>query len=428
MARVVVTGAGLCSAAGHSRAGAAAFFTRETSPFLPSGAFGLPGYAVCPVSRPDEDGLGSDGAAALLRAWRRRSCVHRGGRFAVVAALRAVADAGFSPSFPLPPATPVLAALGPMLDLAGEPGLTPAPLRPCGVAGGDPADAAAPGLAALWLLRWLPNTACAALNQLLGLHGEALTVNAACASAAQALGRAFRRIATGEEECLLVMAGDSRLSGHGLLGYAKARALCRRDAATAALGPRVFASDADGFVPGEGGAAFVLESLSRARARGARILAEIQGYGASCDGGALTAPDPSGRHAETAVRAALRQAGHAPEALCWIAAHGTGTPLNDRMEAALLARLFGGGPAVMALKSWIGHASAACGALELACVLAGWEAGRMPPLRACSRPLRDDVRFVRTAASFPGPVGLLESFGFGGQNAALVVRLGGVDA
>ena len=427
MARVVVTGAGLCAAAGHSRAGAAAFFTRDVSPFQPSAAFGLAGYAVCPASPPDGDGLGSDAAAGRLRDWRRRGSVPRGGRFALVAALRAVADAGFSPALPLPPETPVLAALGPMLDVAAEPGLPSALPPPHGAAAGDPADAAAPGLAALWLLRWLPNTACAALNQLLSLHGEALTVNAACASATQALGRAFRRIATGDAERLLVMAGDSRLSGHGLLGYAKARALCRRDAATASLGPRVFAPDADGFAPGEGGAALVLESLALARARGARVLAEILGYGASCDGGALTAPDPSGRHAETAVRAALRQARVAPEALDWVAAHGTGTPLNDGMEAALLARLFGGGPAVMALKSWIGHTSAACGALELACVLAAWEAGRMPPLRAFPRPLREDVRFVRTPAPFPGPVGLLESFGFGGQNAALVVRLGGAE-
>lgn len=423
MARVVLTGAGLCSAAGHSRADAAAFFAAQTSPFCPSAPFGLPGYAVCPVSMPEEDGLGADAAAARLRAWRRRVYVSRGGRFAVAAALRAVADAGFSPSAPLPPETPVVAALGPTLDVAGEPGLAAAPLRTHGE-GGEPADAAAPGLAALWLLRWLPNTACAALNQLLDLHGEALTVNAACASATQALGRAFRRIAAGEAERMLVMAGDSRLSAHGLLGYAKARALCRRDEATAGDGPRPFAINGDGFAPGEGGAAFVLESLPGARARGARVLAEILGYGATCDGGALTAPDPSGRYAEAAVRAALRQAGHMPEDIRWIAAHGTGTPLNDPMEAALLARVFGGGPAVMALKSWLGHTSAACGALELACVLAGWEAGKMPPLRGAWPLLRDDVRFVRSACPFPGAAGVLESFGFGGQNAALVVRLG----
>lgn len=425
--RVVLTGAGICSAAGHSLAEVATFFAGCSSPFVSSEAFGLPGYAVCPVSSPDADGLGTDDAAARLQAWRRRACVQRGGRFALAAALRAVSHAGFSSACPLPPETHVLAALGPMLDAAGESGLFP--LRQADAHSvGEPADAAAPGLAALWLLRWLPNTTSAALNQLLDLHGEALTVNAACASATQALGQAFRRIATGETERLLVMAGDSRLSAHGLLGYAKARALCRRDAADANRGPRPFAPDGDGFAPGEGGAAFVLESLAAARARGAAVLAEVLGYGASCDGGSLTAPDPSGRYAEIAVRAALKQAALAPESIDWIAAHGTGTPLNDPVEAALLARLFGNSPAVLALKSWLGHTSAACGALELACVLACREAGFMPPIRDAKTFLRSDVRFVRTAAPFPGPAGLVESFGFGGQNAALVLRLGEPEA
>ena len=128
------------------------------------------------------------------------------------------------------------------------------------------------------------------------------------------------------------------------------------------------------------------------------------------------------------VGAALKQAGLAPENIDWIAAHGTGTPLNDPVEAALLARLFGNGPAVLALKSWLGHTSAACGALELACVLACREAGFMPPIRDAKTFLRSDVRFVRTAAPFPGPAGLVESFGFGGQNAALVLRLGEPEA
>lgn len=426
--RVVITGMGICSAAGHDRASVADFFMGDTSPFVPSAAWGLPGYAVCPVAPPDEDGLGQDDAAARLRAWRRRAYVARGGRFAVVAALRAVADAGFTEDQPLPSQTPLLAALGPMLDVAGEPGLSASPQSAVSLVGGDPADAAAPGLGALWLLRWLPNTPCSALNQLLGLHGESMTLNAACASATQALGRAFRRIASGEDTRVLVMAGDSRLSVHGLLGYAKARALCRRDAAEAAQGPRIFAPDSDGFAPGEGGAAFLLESLPAAQARHARVLAEILGYGASCDGGALTAPEPSGIHAESAVRMALEQAACGVDAIDWVAAHGTGTALNDPIEAALLTRLFPYGPAVMALKSWLGHTSAACGALELACLLAAWEAGLMPPVRGLSACLLSDLRLVQQGCAFPGPAGLLESFGFGGQNAALVLRLGEIVA
>ena len=303
--RVVLTGAGICSAAGHSLAEVATFFAGSCSPFVSSEAFGLPGYAVCPVSSPDADGLGTDDVAARLRTWRRRACVQRGGRFALAAALRAVNHAGFSSACPLPPETPVLAALGPMLDAAGEPGLFP--LRQADAHSvGEPADAAAPGLAALWLLRWLPNTTCAALNQLLGLHGEALTVNAACASALQALGEGWRRIRFGLADAVLVAAGDSRLSLGGLLGYHKARAL---SLCAPGAGPRPFDMGRDGFVPGEGGAAFVLESLSSAQARGARIHAEILGYGASVDAESLTAPEARGTWAELAVRGALEEAG-----------------------------------------------------------------------------------------------------------------------
>ena len=184
----------------------------------------------------------------------------------------------------------------------------------------------------------------------------------ACASALQAIGEGFRRVRYGLSETVLCSGGDSRLSRGGMLGYAKAHALSRNPVPSEASRP--FDEARDGFVPGEGGAAFVLESLESARARGAAVFAELLGFGASLDGGALTAPDESARFAEQAVRGALADAGLEPHAVDWVSAHGTGTPLNDRSEAVLLERVFAQAearPAVTALKSWIGHGSAACG-------------------------------------------------------------------
>ena len=121
---------------------------------------------------------------------------------------------------------------------------------------------------------------------------------------------------------------------------------------------------------------------------------------------------------------ALADAGCAPGEVDWVSAHGTGTPLNDRSEALLLERVFADArPAVTALKSWIGHGSAACGGMELALLIAAARGGMLPPVRNLCEPCSARVDFVRSPRPFPGPVGLLENFGFGGQNAALAVRL-----
>ena len=157
------------------------------------------------------------------------------------------------------------------------------------------------------------------------------------------------------------------------------------------------------------------------------MFAELLGFGASLDGGALTAPDESARFAEQAVRGALADAGLEPHAVDWVSAHGTGTPLNDRSEAVLLERVCAQAearPAVTALKSWIGHGSAACGGMELALMLAAWRSGRLPPIRNLRAPCSGLLDFAVATRPFPGPVGVLENFGFGGQNAALVVRCG----
>ena len=414
--RVVISGAGGCTPLGGSLAEVGEALRAGRLPFVPSRHW--PQLAVAPAE-PQGDMASApspDAALRLLGGWRHRHYCHRGAQLAVLAGLRAARDA-----FPdsdetpggrslRPDGAPRLLAAGPMRDVSGEPGRPPGDVNRLG---------------ALWLLRWLPNTGAAALCRFLGLHGESLTLNAACASALQALGEGFRRIRRGEADRVLVAAGDSRLSEVGLLGYARAQTLSRRGPD---CGPRPFDQARDGFVAAEGGAAFVLESLEAATARGARIHAELLGYGASSDGGSLTAPDEQGRYAERAVRAALAEAAGngMADGPHWVSAHGTGTERNDAVEAALLERLFAGmgtPPAVMALKSRQGHASAAAGAVELLTLLAAWRTGFMPSIAGLERPCSAHLAFVREETPFVGPLGLLENFGFGGQNAALVVRL-----
>lgn len=141
------------------------------------------------------------------------------------------------------------------------------------------------------------------------------------------------------------------------------------------------------------------------------------------DGYNMTAPDPEGRWGEAAVRSALKEADLSPSQIDVVSAHGTGTPLNDAMEADLLARIYGDRrPFVIALKSWIGHLAAACGAVELAIGLACMESGYLPAIRNLKEPCRTDINLVQTAKDLSTQTMLLENFGFGGQNSALVVK------
>lgn len=280
----------------------------------------------------------------------------------------------------------------------------------------------ASALPALWILRFLPNTAASAIAQLAGIHGENLTITNACAASLQALGEGYRRIKNGYLKVAVAGGGDSRLSSGGLLAYYKANALCR-DSHAPQMACRPFDQARNGFVPGEGGAFVVMESAESAIARKASILAEICGYGASMDGDAMTAPRPDGYWAEQAVRAALGEADLQPEDICVISAHGTGTPLNDAVEAQMIQRIFGNQmPMVLALKSWIGHLAAACGAVELGICLAAWQTGIWPYIRNLSHPTFSGLNYLqKKMKGINGPL-LLQNFGFGGQNAALVVK------
>ncbi len=277
-------------------------------------------------------------------------------------------------------------------------------------------------LPALWILKFLPNTAASAIAQINGLHGENLTVGNACAASLQAVGEAFRKVRDGYLDVALAGGGDSRLNAGALLAYQKAQALYSGDAAPLAAS-RPFDAARQGFVPGEGGAFFVLESADHSVARRAKVLAEVCGYGATMDGHAMTAPRPDGRWADKAVLTALKDAGLASRQVGLISTHGTGTPLNDEVEAELIGRLFGDHqPLVSAIKSWIGHLASACGAVELAICLSAFDTGAWPVIRNLETPCRPELNYLRSDDTVPSGVTLLQNFGFGGQNAALIVK------
>lgn len=364
----------------------------------------FPDLAVAPI--PDFD------IKAFTGRCKDTRYLNRGAALSTASALSAVRASGLD-SEKLGPAG-LFTASGPNMDMAGE-----IPEICNGIITEQ-------GLQALFLLKFLPNTATSLISRLAGIHGENMTLGSACAASLMALGEAFRKIKDGYLDIAVAGGGDSRLSTGGLLSYRKAGALWQGDE-----DPEThytpFGPDLKGFIAGEGGAFFVLESRDHAELRNARILAEIEGYGSTLDGHAMTAPDPSGFYAEKAVRKALDEADIKPHDVDLISSHGTGTDLNDRMEAAMIRRVFHSNPckkhpAITAFKSWTGHLASACGAVELALCLVCSAIGLFPGIRNMNVNIAPDLDFVTAPRRFKPSHILLENFGFGGQNAALVVK------
>jgi 3-oxoacyl-[acyl-carrier-protein] synthase II len=334
--------------------------------------------------------------------------LNRGAGFAAASAMGAVKESGLDKE-PLTKAG-LFVGTGPNLDIGGE------------FARIRDGKMDEKGLAALWILKFLPNTAASAIARLAGIHGENATIGTACSAALQAVGEAFRKIKNGYLDLAFAGGGDSRLSHGGILAYKKARALFIGDGdPEKAYAP--FDKQRQGFVPGEGGAFFLLESLEHAQRRKAKIYGEVCGFGNSIDGYNMTAPDPDGKWGEKAIRGALKEAGLLPDQIDAISAHGTGTPLNDAMEASLIDRIYGEHkPCVIALKSWIGHIAAACGAVELAVCLTCLKNNYLPAIRNLKEPCHEKINFVQTNTdACPGTM-MMENFGFGGQNSALVIK------
>ena len=260
----------------------------------------------------------------------------------------------------------------------------------------------------------------------LGLRGPINTVVTACASGANAIGDAFEIIRRGDADVMVAGGAEAPLVPLAFAGFCSMKAMSiQNDLGGKASMP--FDRRRDGFVMGEGAGAVVLESLDHALSRGARVYALICGYGMSADAYHITAPSPNGEGAARAMSAAVRDAGLTPDDIDYINAHGTSTPANDVNETHAIKKVFGDGAyhiPVSSTKSMIGHLLGAAGAVEtIATIMAVYE-GVIPPTINYEEPDPEcDLDYVAGGARIaPVRVALKNSFGFGGQNACLVLK------
>jgi 3-oxoacyl-[acyl-carrier-protein] synthase II len=260
----------------------------------------------------------------------------------------------------------------------------------------------------------------------LGLRGYNGTITTACAAATQAIGEAAELVRAGRADVMLTGGTEAGISQLGLAAFAVMRAMSTRND-DPEHASRPFDKERDGFVPAEGAAIFVVESLAHAHARGARPLAEIAGFGVTADAYHIVAPCVDGDGAARAMRLALSSAGVGPAAVDYINAHGTSTPLNDASETAAIKAALGEHAyqvAISSTKSMIGHALGASGALETVAAVKAIETGIVHPTANYEFPDPDcDLDYVpNTARQMDVRVVLKNSFGFGGQNACLLLR------
>ena len=266
----------------------------------------------------------------------------------------------------------------------------------------------------------MPNAVAANLAVKLGFRGPARTLAGACASGTIAVGKAFRAIRDGECDAALT-GGTEFLSddyGSCFRGFDAVGALADGDLPPEAVN-RPFDEDRSGFLFAEGGAAvLILEELRGARERGAPVLAEVTGYGETCDGHDLMAMEPSGAQVRRAVEACLADAGLAAADVGYVNAHGTGTESNDPLECGVIEEIFDPGVAVGSTKSLLGHTLGASGALEAVVTVSALREETVPPTRGLERPIAD-LRFVTRADSLSMDHALSQSFAFGGHNAVV---------
>lgn len=269
------------------------------------------------------------------------------------------------------------------------------------------------------------NMAAAHISMRFGFKGESYCPVSACATGNHAIGEAFRAIRHGYQDVVVAGGTENAITRVGMAGFQNMKALHIGDDPLAASIP--FDARRSGFVMGEGAGVLVLESLSHAKARGAEILCEVAGYGASSDAYHITSPDPEGEGAAHAMRAAVADAGLAPEDVTYINAHGTSTPLNEKYETIAIKKAFGEAAKtvhVSSTKSMTGHLLGAAAAIEAIACACAIRDGIIPPTIGYKEPDPDcDLDITpNNAVHVPVEAALSNALGFGGHNASLLLR------
>ncbi len=272
----------------------------------------------------------------------------------------------------------------------------------------------------------IPNMATGLAAIALGARGPSSAVATACAAGSNAIGDAYRTIQLGLADAMVCGGAESAITPLGVAGFASAKALSFRndDPATAS---RPFDKDRNGFVIGEGAGVLVLESLEHAQVRGATVLAEVVGYGTTCDAHHITAPSPGGTGGAEAMRLALVDARLDPEAVDYVNAHGTSTQANDSNETAAIKSALGAHAQripVSSTKSMTGHLLGGSGGIEAVAAVLAIGHNLVPPTINYSTPdPACDLDVVpNQAREHPVNVVLSNSFGFGGHNVCLAFR------
>jgi len=402
--RVVVTGIGCISPVGNDRPSTWSALCEGRSGIAPITLFdptGLPSRIIGEVK--DFDAVGVFGAKEVRRTSRPVL-------LGIVAAREAVADSGLD--------------IGPIADDV-------AVIVASGIGGMEVLERASvnyherghKAVSAYTAMAMLVDMPAGMIASDTGARGPNFAIVSACASGSHAIGEAAEQIRRGDAVAALAGGSEAAICGVGMAAFGVMGALSRRNHEPERAS-RPFDVDRDGFVAAEGAAVLVLEEREHARARGARVYAELVGYGATADAGHPTQPDADGRGSRRCMERTLARARCSPADVHYVNAHGTGTPLNDVAETLAMHAVFGdhaGRVPISSTKSMTGHLLGAAGALEAVVAVMAVHDGVVPPTINLDNPdPRCDLGYVpHTARELPVGVALSTSFGFGGHNACL---------
>ncbi len=274
--------------------------------------------------------------------------------------------------------------------------------------------------------KMIPNMSSGLISIYLGAKGPNMTIVTACASATHAIGEAFRTIQRGDAVAIITGGTESTISPLSIAGFANMGALSQQNDNPQAAS-RPFDAKRDGFVMGEGAGIIILEDLDHALARGAKIYAEIVGYGLTDDAYHMTAPAPEGEGGARAMKMALDTAGISPTDVQHINAHGTSTPLNDKLETQAIKTVFGDHAyklAITANKSMLGHLIGAAGAVETVATIKTLQENKVPPTINLDNPDPEcDLDYTpHKPREMEVVYALKNSLGFGGHNCTICLK------